>query len=241
MVDQFYGGAAHSSSYPPTHCMMASLPSSGDGSPSSWDATGNYFQQPPPSRSRGFVGYGVSYFGCCPGSIQIEHLVKYGLTSLRLLQQIQSRMPPDMGYARTTPIGLPTTMGIELPHAPRNSIIQHAHLPHSPSRGHPGFLVSLHGEPYKAHGAFCRKLEHRAEHDSATSSLATRHSDQLNYRCIETWSERWVLPPLDTAWKAVTRLLSHVRIEISFGCPWRIRTSAKGIKNPYAAITSRDI
>ena len=25
------------------------------------------------------------------------------------------------------------------------------------------------------------------------------------------------------------------------GCPWRIRTSTKGIKNPYAAITSRDI
>ena len=46
--------------------------------------------------------------------------------------------------------------GIELPHAPRNSIIQHAHSPHSPSRGHPGFLVSLHGEPHKAHGAFCR-------------------------------------------------------------------------------------
>ena len=37
-------------------------------------------------------------------------------------------------------------------------------------------------------------LEHRAEHDSAASSLATRHSDQLNYRCILVEVGRFELP-----------------------------------------------
>jgi hypothetical protein len=59
--------------------------------PSSWDATGNYFQPSLPSRSRSWIGYGVSYFGCCPGSNNIEHSIKYELTSLRLLQQIVSQ------------------------------------------------------------------------------------------------------------------------------------------------------
>jgi hypothetical protein len=70
--------------------------------PSSWDATGNYFQPSLPSRSRSWIGYGVSYFGCYPGSTFSEHSIKYELTSLRLLQQIlkpnvkercSSRMP----------------------------------------------------------------------------------------------------------------------------------------------------
>lgn len=43
------------------------------------------------SRSPRFVGYGVSYFGCYPGSTCSEHSIKYELTSLRLLQQIVSQ------------------------------------------------------------------------------------------------------------------------------------------------------
>ena len=54
MVDLFYDGAAHSSSYPPTHWIMASFPFSRVIiSSSSWDATGNYFQLPLPAVAQG--------------------------------------------------------------------------------------------------------------------------------------------------------------------------------------------
>ena len=69
MVDPFYGGAAHSSSYPPTHCMMASFPSSGDYR---IVIVGRNWQLLPTtlaSRSPRFIGYGVSYFGCYPSSV----------------------------------------------------------------------------------------------------------------------------------------------------------------------------
>ena len=54
MVDLFYDGTAHSSSYPPTHWTMASFPFSRVIiSASSWDATGNYFQLPLPAVAQG--------------------------------------------------------------------------------------------------------------------------------------------------------------------------------------------
>ena len=78
MVDLFYGGAAHSSSYPPTHCIMPSVPffSRVIIASSSWDATGNYFQLPLPAVAQ--------------GSSDMKFSISYTkLTSLRLLQQIQ--------------------------------------------------------------------------------------------------------------------------------------------------------
>lgn len=83
MVDPFYGGAAHSSSYPPTHCIVASFPSSGDCPLSLWDATGNYFQLPLPAVAQGSSDMENHISGAAP------FLCKYDLTSLRLLQQIQ--------------------------------------------------------------------------------------------------------------------------------------------------------
>ena len=68
---------------------MASFPFSGDYR---IVIVGRNWQQLPTtlaSRSPRFIGYGVSYFGCFPGSNCIEHLMKYELTSLRLLQQIK--------------------------------------------------------------------------------------------------------------------------------------------------------
>ena len=72
--------------------------------PSSWDATGNYFQPSLPSRSRSWIGYGVSYFGCYPGSTCSEHSIKYGLTSLRLLQQI---LKPNVKVQQTNYTSFP--------------------------------------------------------------------------------------------------------------------------------------
>lgn len=60
--------------------------------PSSWDATGNYFQLPLPAVAQGSSDMEFRIFGCCPGSTCREHSIKYGLTSLRLLQQIQFSM-----------------------------------------------------------------------------------------------------------------------------------------------------
>ena len=77
MVDLFYDGAAHSSSYPPTHWIMASFPFSGDYL---IVIVGRNWQLLPTtlaSRSPRFVGYEVSYFK------------NTKLTSLRLLQQIE--------------------------------------------------------------------------------------------------------------------------------------------------------
>ena len=68
MVDPFYGGAAHSSSYPPTHCMMASFPSSGDCPSSLWDATGNYFQLPLPAVAQGSSDMEF----CISGATQVQ-------------------------------------------------------------------------------------------------------------------------------------------------------------------------
>ena len=62
MVDLFYDGAAHSSSYPPTHWIMASFPFSGDYL---IVIVGRNWQLLPTtlaSRSPRFVGYEISYF-----------------------------------------------------------------------------------------------------------------------------------------------------------------------------------
>ena len=61
--------------------------------PSSWDATGNYFQLPLPAVAQGssnmeFRILGATLCQCRNRSSHQPHM-KYGLTSLRLLQQIQ--------------------------------------------------------------------------------------------------------------------------------------------------------
>ena len=91
---------------------------------------------------------------------------------------------------------------------------------HTPQAG------SIQGSWFPSMENPTRRMEHSAENlerlaelESATSSMARKYSDQLSYRRIETWSERWVLPPLDPTWQIGVLLMYHVRIEIGASYP----------------------
>ena len=90
MVDLFYSGAAHSSSYPPTHCIVTSFPSSGDHHIVIVGRNWQLLPTTPASRSPRFVRYDGSSFK--------NH------TSLRLLQQMEHENgiePSTSSMART--------------------------------------------------------------------------------------------------------------------------------------------